>query len=147
MMIFNPPPRWPEPPYPGWTPPEGWTPNPDWGPVPEGWELWIDDRNKRRKIGSSGRAGTFSLLNSEKVPTVGALGKPRIAEYPILPIKPGRYRSRPISPDTNGFPPAPAPAITSSRWRKLFTIVAPVTGIVIAAIVISVFLLIANYAT
>lgn len=40
MMLFNPPPGWPEQP-PGWQPPPDWHPDPSWPPAPAGWTFWV----------------------------------------------------------------------------------------------------------
>jgi len=42
LLVFNPPPGWPNPPK-GWRPPNGWNPDPAWPAPPPGWQLWIQD--------------------------------------------------------------------------------------------------------
>jgi hypothetical protein len=37
---WRPPPYWPPPPDPNWTPPAGWQPDPSWPPPPPGWQFW-----------------------------------------------------------------------------------------------------------
>ena len=44
---WRPPPYWPPPPDPDWTPPAGWQPDPSWPPPPPGWQFWEDDRPSR----------------------------------------------------------------------------------------------------
>lgn len=135
---FNPPPRWPEPPRPGWVPPEGWRPDRSWGEVPSGWRLWTrppppDD-------------DSAPLAESEDIPAsgVGTLTAP--PEYPVSVTLPGVVSVLPAPADDHHGFGAPRVRRARPRPRQALTILAAVLGLAIAAVTVLAFLWIIDFA-
>ena len=102
MSTFNPPPRWPEPPEPGWQPPENWTPPREWGPAPAGWRLRAEDHPTSEAPGTP-----RPLVHSEDVPASGARPPRTPDTYPVTVHVPGQWEEHEVSETTYGFGPAP----------------------------------------
>lgn len=135
---FNPPPRWPEPPRPGWVPPEGWRPDRSWGEVPSGWRLWT--RPPQPDDASA------PLTESEDIPAsgVGTLSAP--AEYPVAVTHPGVITDMPApADDHHGFGAAKV-RTPRPRLRLALTIVVTVLGLAVAGATVLAFLWIIDFA-